>query len=131
MFAATYASGNHIGAEGATALASALERNSTLKHLCIGGECRLYGTVLVMRICVRSVIVCQMRWDFWYSVMRALGNFIGTLGAMALASALVRNRMLQHLDVSGKCVMLECAFISHTHTPLIACHRMQSAYPAR
>ncbi len=37
---ATYASGNGIGAEGATAFASALERNSTLQHLDVSCECR-------------------------------------------------------------------------------------------
>jgi hypothetical protein len=41
MCVATHASDNGIGDEGATALASALERNSTLQHLDIGvGECR-------------------------------------------------------------------------------------------
>ncbi len=37
---AAHASGNGIGDEGATALASALERNSTLQHLDVGRECR-------------------------------------------------------------------------------------------
>jgi hypothetical protein len=37
---AMHASDNDIGAEGATALASALERNSTLQYLDVGGECR-------------------------------------------------------------------------------------------
>ncbi len=40
MCVATHASGNGIGVEGATALASALERNITLQHLYVGGECR-------------------------------------------------------------------------------------------
>jgi hypothetical protein len=37
---ATHASGNDIGVDGATALASALERNSTLQHLRVSGEYR-------------------------------------------------------------------------------------------
>ncbi len=39
MYVAAHASANDIGDEGATALASALERNSTLQHLYVGGEC--------------------------------------------------------------------------------------------
>jgi hypothetical protein len=49
MCVATHASGNGIGAEGATALASALERNSTLQHLDVGGECR--GDARVCVVC--------------------------------------------------------------------------------
>ncbi len=40
MCVATHASENGIGDEGATALASALERNSTLQHLDVSRECR-------------------------------------------------------------------------------------------
>jgi hypothetical protein len=45
---ATHASGNGIGVEGATALASALERNSTLQHLDVGCECRCDARVCVV-----------------------------------------------------------------------------------
>ena len=52
MCVATHASDNDIGAEGATALASALERNSTLQHLDVGGECRGYaGGCVVCGVC--------------------------------------------------------------------------------
>ncbi len=47
MCVATHASDNDIGAEGATALASALERNSTLQHLDVGCECRCDAGVCV------------------------------------------------------------------------------------
>ncbi len=49
---ATHASGNGIGDEGATALASALERNSTLQHLDVGGGCRDdAGVCVVCGVC--------------------------------------------------------------------------------
>jgi hypothetical protein len=51
MCVATRASGDGIGAEGATALASALERNSTLQHLYVGGECRGDAGVCVCVAC--------------------------------------------------------------------------------
>ncbi len=40
MCVAAHATDNDIGVKGATALASALERNRTLQHLDVGGECR-------------------------------------------------------------------------------------------
>jgi hypothetical protein len=49
MCVATHASDNGIGVEGATALASALERNSTLQHLVVGRECR--GDAGVFHVC--------------------------------------------------------------------------------
>ncbi len=48
MCVATHASANGIGVEGATALASALERNSTLQHLDVGCECLCDAGVCVV-----------------------------------------------------------------------------------
>jgi hypothetical protein len=53
MCVATHASGNGISAEGATALASALERNGALQHLDVSSECRCDAGVC----CVRRVIL--------------------------------------------------------------------------
>ncbi len=55
MCVATHASGNYIGAEGATALASALERNSTLQRLGVWGECR--GDAGVRAACVACLMM--------------------------------------------------------------------------
>jgi hypothetical protein len=54
MCVATHASGNSIDDEGAMALASALERNSTLQHLYVNGECLCDAGVCVVcgvRVC--------------------------------------------------------------------------------
>jgi hypothetical protein len=51
MCVATHASVNDIGDKGAMALASALERNSTLQHLDVVGECHDDAGVC----CVRRV----------------------------------------------------------------------------
>jgi hypothetical protein len=62
MSVATHASGTNIGDEGATALASALERNSTLQHLDVGGECRCdAGVCVVCGVC--GVWMMMMRRD--------------------------------------------------------------------
>jgi hypothetical protein len=52
MCVATHASGNRIGVEGAAALASALERNSTLRHLAVRSECLCdAGVCVVCGVC--------------------------------------------------------------------------------
>ncbi len=61
MCVATHASGNGIGAEGATALASALERNSTLQHLYVHGECLCDAGVCV--VCGVCGVWMMMRCD--------------------------------------------------------------------
>ncbi len=48
MCVATHASDNGIGVDGTTALASALERNSTLQHLDVDGECLRDAGVCVL-----------------------------------------------------------------------------------
>jgi hypothetical protein len=94
----THASVNRIYAEGATALASALERNSTLQHLDVrGGWQRVRDVMLtlVMGCVVESRVFCVVMCGD-----DASGNSIGAGGATALASALQKNSTLQHLDVS-------------------------------
>jgi hypothetical protein len=106
---ATHASGNKIGAVGATALASALERNRTLHHLNVGGEWRHDGCVACSKcdVVVRcDVIVCE-RIDWFVSravcaATHAPESSIGAEGATALASALGANSTLQHLDASSE-----------------------------
>ncbi len=61
MCVATHASDNDIGIEGATALASALERNSTLQHLDVGGECWCDAGVCV--VCDVCGVWMMMRCD--------------------------------------------------------------------
>ncbi len=56
---ATPASDNDIRDEGTTALASALERNSTLQHLVVYRECR--GDAGVCVVC--RVSCCEWRCD--------------------------------------------------------------------
>jgi hypothetical protein len=56
------ASGNGIGAEGATALASALERNSTLQQLRVGGESRCDAGVC--DVCGVCGVWMMMRCDW-------------------------------------------------------------------
>jgi hypothetical protein len=104
-------SGNSIGAEGATALASALERNSTLQHLYVMSEC--HGDARVYVVCAvrcfglccdvigreRTVCLCFVTCV----ATHASGNGIGAGGATALASALERNSTLQHLDIISEC----------------------------
>jgi hypothetical protein len=50
-FVTTRALGNDVGAEGATALASALERNSVLQHLRIGSECAVTLECMLCAVC--------------------------------------------------------------------------------
>ncbi len=61
MRVATRASENGIGDEGATALASALERNSTLQHLNVNCECR--GDAGVSVVCGVCGVWIMMRCD--------------------------------------------------------------------
>jgi hypothetical protein len=61
MCVATHASGNSIGVDGATALASALERNSTLQHLYVNGECLCDAGVCV--VCGVCGVGMMMRCD--------------------------------------------------------------------
>jgi hypothetical protein len=97
-------SDNTIGDEGATALASTLESNHTLRHLDIGRECR--GDAGVWVVCEFGLMVrcdCAQKSSGLYSVLcvvtSASENSIGGAGATALASALKRNSTLQHLNV--------------------------------
>jgi hypothetical protein len=52
-----HASDNDIGDEGATALASALKRNSTLQQLDVGGEC--HRDVGVCRVTLWLIAQCD------------------------------------------------------------------------
>ncbi len=61
MCVATRASDNGIRDEGARALASALERNSTLQHLNVRGECR--GDAGVCAVCGVCGVWMMMRCD--------------------------------------------------------------------
>jgi hypothetical protein len=89
MCVATHASDNRIGAEGATALASALERNSTLQHLDVSRECR--GDAGVCVCCVS----CG-----------------GTDGATELALVLHGNSTLQHLDIGSQWRRAKCRVVA-------------------
>ncbi len=113
MCVATHASDNGIGAEGARAVASALERNSTLRRLRVGSECRgdVRGCVVCGVCCVWMMLRCDCAREDRVVVCRdvcvathASGNGIGAEGATALASALERNSTLQHLVVGCECL---------------------------
>ncbi len=112
MCVATHASENDIGDEGATALASALERNNTLQHPDVSGECCCdAGVCVVCGMCgVWMMMRCDCAREDRVVVFRDVcgdhgsGNGIGVEGATALGSALERNSTLQHLDVGCECL---------------------------
>ena len=111
-------SGNNFGEVGAAALAGALEKNTVLQTLSLSGEyvvivivfrcwklwCLYFLLFVKVWFCWRDVR-CGCRLCFTEARLRSACD-IGDAGATALAGALEKNTVLQHLNLQGQYVVI-------------------------